>query len=287
MWTPWTDLPEACTPWGPRIVQVNGNLIVGWRDRVHVLCKGRTEWKTSVKHNRTIWCIFGIRDNCYILYEDKNIKRYQISNKSTYKIDSFLPETADWECVTQLSEMHQLHRACIATSGTNVYVLGGLTDDWQRVSTAHVFSFLTEDWLPLPNMPTPRSAGSATIIGQNLYIGGGRTQGQKPCNILETLSLETHKWTSIGTTQTYEGQLAAVGEQLLSIGGHTEPSLSSPVTNQVDLFEPSRSAWFDFPPMAIARRAAGVCSTAEGGLLVAGGWNRSNGDTTSVESICL
>ena len=40
----------------------------------------------------------------------------------------------------------------------------------------------------------------------------------------------------------HEGQLVAIGKQLLSTGGHTEQSLSTLITHKVNLLQPPTNA---------------------------------------------
>jgi hypothetical protein len=161
----------------------------------------------------------------------------------------------------------------LAAYDGNIYAIAGEGPD--GVSSG-VFLYLpAEDrWEQLSDKPTPVADVEGALIGEKIYVPGGRLADGKPTDILEIYDPRQDVWErgaslpkkiSNYAMADFEGKLYIFG------GWDGEKPLMD-----VYVYDPEEDVWGEGTPMAIARQDAGAVALADK-IVVLGGRN-TNGD---------
>jgi kelch-like protein 17 (actinfilin)/kelch-like protein 20 len=76
-----------------------------------------------------------------------------------------------WSEVPPMPEERDRAGACIV--GSDIYILGGKTDDEEQTSTTYRFNTETNEWATLAPMPEARSEHSVSVLEGQVYVMGG------------------------------------------------------------------------------------------------------------------
>ena len=152
--------------------------------------------------------------------------------------------TNAWTLGPQLPEpLH--HPVAVGVAG-KIYSLGG-----QRVGDVNHNRALVLDpaaagtgWVDLAPLPTPRGAGHAAVIDDQIYVVGGRPPA---ANAFEVYDISDNRWTELadlpGPTNRNHLIAAAIGGKIYVAGGrHTGGSFADPMTDALDVYTPG-SGW--------------------------------------------
>jgi DNA-binding CsgD family transcriptional regulator/N-acetylneuraminic acid mutarotase len=161
----------------------------------------------------------------------------------------------------------------LAAYDENIYAIAGEGPDGV---SSNVFRYLTAEdrWEQLSDKPTPVADVEGALIGEKVYIPGGRLADGKPTDILEIYDPRQDIWEK-GTSLPKKISNYAMADfegKLFIFGGWDG---EKPLTD-VYVYDPEEDAWGERTPMGIARLDAGAVALADK-IVVLGGRN-SNGD---------
>jgi N-acetylneuraminic acid mutarotase len=211
---------------------------------------------------------------------------YPPSRQTQRTVQVYDPATDSWSYTTPLPI--PLNHPMPATANGKLYMIGGQTTDSGSGSyTNTVFEFdpLTTNWTQLASMPTSRSSGAAAVIGDLIYVAGGRPpQG----NDFAVYSITSNSWQTLPDMPTARNHLAAcaIDGRVFVAGGRLGGGFTSPMTNALEVFDPALGHWTNAAPMPFAR--GGINGIAVGGcFFVFGGEGPIGGGQTIVFSNML
>ena len=179
-------------------------------------------------------------------------------------------------------------------------VVAGGYDGSKYLDTVEVMNIPTKQWSTTRHMPHPFSSLSATICGDQLYLGGGYGEGGKPsqsvltCSLpdllqpqslgakLHTLSLANKPgvWRYIKELPVTQSTLTTLGGYLLTIGGRDDSNNSN---SDVLRYDPQTDLWHIIMKMKTKRSHSLVAVLPEDRLIIVGGCDASWRSMDSVE----
>ena len=188
--------------------------------------------------------------------------------------------------------------ASVTTEQTLV-VAGGY-DGNKRLDTVEVMNIPTKQWSTTIHMPHPFVQISATICGDQLYLGGGYGEGDKPsksvltCSLPDLLRLQSlgaklrnltvankpGVWRHLKELPVTLSTLTTLGGHLIAIGG--EYGSNNP-TADVRCYDPQTDSWHVIMKMKTKRCRPLVAVLPEDRFIIVGGWNTGFHYTDSVE----
>eukprot|EP00658_Telonema_sp_P-2_P017609 TRINITY_DN16859_c0_g1_i1.p1 TRINITY_DN16859_c0_g1~~TRINITY_DN16859_c0_g1_i1.p1 ORF type:complete len:382 (-),score=75.47 TRINITY_DN16859_c0_g1_i1:290-1435(-) len=133
---------------------------------------------------------------------------------------------------------------CCQAINDNLYLFGGFNPEVGLMNDLHVFHTSTNTWSsvePGPHAPAPREMASAVVVGDSLYIFGGRGEGG-PVGCTGIFSTSTMQWVehNIETVEPRMAHAAAiVGNSMFVFGG---ASLQG-ITDQLLCLDTEKHEW--------------------------------------------
>jgi N-acetylneuraminic acid mutarotase len=146
------------------------------------------------------------------------------------------------------------HEMAAAVNG-RLYVIGGQTTDsgtGSYTNTVFEYNPVTTNWTTKAPMPTSRSAGAAAVIGNLIYVAGGRPpRGQD----FAVYDVSNNQWTALPNLPTGRNHLAvgAIDGKVYVAGGRLREGFGDPMTNIVEVFDPAANIWRTNAPMPTTR----------------------------------
>jgi N-acetylneuraminic acid mutarotase len=177
-----------------------------------------------------------------------------------------------------------------------IYLICGIRDGHYEgtVSWMDEFDPATGQWRILPDAPHARDHVQATVIGNKLYMAGGRRTSSKTKQGMELTLAEIDiydfkkgTWETLPGAQniptpragctnvSYKGKLVVIGgESIVQKESH----------NEVEAFNPKTGAWTKLPPMVTGRHDTQAISYKNKIYIAAGSANSGGGpDQNSIE----
>jgi N-acetylneuraminic acid mutarotase len=135
------------------------------------------------------------------------------------------------------------HSMAGAVNG-RLYVIGGQTDSGNTSFVNSVFEYdpLTTNWVSKAPMPTARSAGSAAVIGDLIYVAGGRPpRGQD----FAVYNARSNSWQTLTNMPIARNHLAAVAidGKVYAAGGRLGAGFTSEMTDLLEVYDPATGIW--------------------------------------------
>ena len=178
-------------------------------------------------------------------------------------------------------------------------VVAGGHDGSKNLDKVEVMNIPTKQWSTARHLPHPFDQMSATICGDQLYLGGGNGKRGRPsklvltCSLpdllrpqslgakLHTLSLANKPpiWQYIKELPVTRSTLTTLGH-LVAVGGRDDFSNS---TADVRHYDPQTNSWHDITKMKTKRHRPLVAILPEDQLIIVGGSNASLLSIYSVE----
>ena len=275
-WKQWPiELPSDKFLRGQVATTENQLVVGGFNGNVYLrsLHAQHPEWKSITRQAADILALDCQSNECFAMIYDK------LTGHSA--IESFDPgRLTGWCPVADLpDEFQSLSDVAMVVHNQFLFAIGGRTRSGKCVSTVCVRNLrLTSRSAPfttLPDMITGRSSCSAVVIGDTLFIGGGRDSEGGFSNEVEALNIDrpNGRWQKVSPTTRYDPTLVQFSGKLLALGGLTGKTWShSPtVTSSAELFDDSVSrTWLPLPDMnnRWMSHGAAACGNL---LIVAGG----------------
>lgn len=165
----------------------------------------------------------------------------------------------------------------------NVILVGGFsaenkTGEKARLvsqSEAMLFDTKSDRWIPLPNLPEPRSSMDATVLGDHLYVFGGWTMtgNSSDAEWLKTawklpLTGSDPQWQPLAAPPFERRAVATIGHanRIFVIGGMD--SDGSPTT-ACDVYDPATNQWSKIDALAgVPLNGFGAAAVEVGGRLI-------------------
>lgn len=153
--------------------------------------------------------------------------------------------------------------------GGQVYALGGESAEGVSGSVER-YDPQTDSWTSLASKPHAVADVAAALIGDQIYVPGGRTDTGDPSAIVEAYSPETNTWENKAPLPVALSgcALAALEGKLYLFGGWD----GSSYVNSVYEYDPAEDAWTAKTPMPTARAFAGA-AVVDGKVYVIGGYD--------------
>ncbi|MEM8993571.1 MAG: hypothetical protein AAGF23_02140 [Acidobacteriota bacterium] len=186
-------------------------------------------------------------------------------------VQIFDPTVGEWRYGPPLPTPRAAGAA--ATLDGRLYYLGGV--DFDRRATAAVFVLDREsaEWKPAPSMTLARDHLSAVVLGDGIYVSGGR-RGFTSLDLHERFDPADATWTVLApvpTARSAAGAVALGGR--LWVGGGEFPVLFD--VNEV--YDPATDTWETAPALPLPRH--GTQPVVIDGLIVWPGGGRELGFT--------
>ena len=160
--------------------------------------------------------------------------------------------------------------------GGNTYAIGGrptvvVGDDLNRYNVA------SDTWTSLAPMPTKRAASAVAVVGNALYVMGGRTS-TAPCSggylsVVERYDIDTDIWTTLAPLPSSRSDFAATsvggnGGKIYVFGGCNAANAQMP---DVDVYDVQTNAWSTAPANMPLARAVHIAGQKGNNVYVFGG----------------
>ncbi|MFN8526947.1 MAG: kelch-like protein [Chloroflexota bacterium] len=167
-----------------------------------------------------------------------------------------------------------MHHAMAAAAGGRLFVIGG---EFEGAGTGRPETYLDTvyelvdgaTWTKRAQMPTGRSAGGAAVIGEKIYVAGGRPPRGQDFAVYDVAS---DSWEVLPALPTQRNHLAvgAIDGKIHVAGGRFGGGFQSERTPVLEIYDPARGEWSTGASMPAPR--GGVASVvANGCLFVIGG----------------
>ncbi|WP_111766856.1 kelch repeat-containing protein [Nakamurella deserti] len=202
---------------------------------------------------------------------------------TTARSDVYDTVTDTW---TRLPDMpEEITHSATVVDGTTVWIVGGYVDDHPGPATRHVWKFDTvrRTFSAGPQLPAPRGAGAAAIVGRELHFYGGtnRVAGStadpdQPDHWVLNLDGGT-TWTARAPLPNPRNHLtgATLDGKVYAIGGQYNENENTGLQTDVHRYDPATDAWTKVASLPRARSHL-VAVVRDGQILALGGTNPGN-----------
>lgn len=186
--------------------------------------------------------------------------------------------------------IHERASSCAASDANVLVVAGGLNSDFTALSSVEVLSFTSLSWNIVTSLPYSLHSASATICGDDIYIGGGYYMKSRSlysaltCNLnvlMSTaidntrksfslphdLSSNNRKWKHIANLPVCCSTFTSVQDNLVAVGGK---NIDGVFSNTVYKYNISTLAWEESTFMQSGRSNC-LIGTLSNKIVVVGG----------------
>ncbi len=208
----------------------------------------------------------------------------------------FNPETKNWRKGPELPAGRIRGSAGVAVREGKIYLVGGIQDGHYEgfVPWFDVLDPEKGTWEKLPDAPRARDHVSAAIVGNRLYLAGGRTSHAAVGKVLETtikeidyFDFETGKWETIDTTLPTPragNSNLGIGPYLVILNGESAAQESAHA--EVEVLDTRNHTWKLLPKLNQGRHGTGVVFWEGKIYVAAGSANRGGGpELNTIEMI--
>lgn len=187
-------------------------------------------------------------------------------------VQTYDSHTNSWQWIAPLPQPAN-HGMAAAVNG-KVYHIGGQStaaggEEAGYLDTVYEYSPNTDQWVSRAIMPTKRSAGVAAVIGDKIYVAGGRPPRGNDFAVYDT---RLDKWTVLPDLPTARNHVAGatIGGKVYVVGGRFGGGFQSDVTDVLEMYDPPVNSWIKKTPMPTKRGgingiAVGNCFYVWGG----------------------
>ena len=200
---------------------------------------------------------------------------YPSSRVTTRTVQVYDSAQDRWSFTTPLPI--PLNHAMPAVANGRVYIIGGQTNSSGTeayVDTVFEYDPATTNWTARAPMPTARSAGAAAVIGNLIYVAGGRPPRGQDFAVYNVVS---NQWTTLTNMPTGRNHIAAaaIGGRIYVAGGRFDAGFGSEMTAILEMYDPATSNWTARASMPAPR--GGVNGIAVGDCFFVFGGEGPNG----------
>lgn len=202
-----------------------------------------------------------------------------------------------WRQGDAIPESRQRGSTANVVRDGKLYMVSGIRDGHRGDHKPWFDSYdlATGEWQQLPDTPQPRDHAQAAIVGDKLYLIGGR-KSHAPKNTMGDTTAEvdifdftSNTWSTCDANIPTERAglfLTTVGEDILAIGG--EALGQKKARSQVEAFNTRTQTWRSLAPLLEGRHGTGAVQH-NGRIYVASGCGNVGGspELTSQESVAI
>lgn len=184
--------------------------------------------------------------------------------------------SADWRNLAPMSTGRSRF-ALVAAQGGQLFAIGGETNGGV-VGSIERYDPATDQWTILTtSKPTRVSNINAAIIGDSVYVPGGRTAEGDATAIMEVFDLKTEAWSEVTPLPRplYTYALAVYKNKIYLFGGRNERGYSSATL----IYDPEKDEWQQGREMPTQRAYAGA-ATLGSRIFVVGGYDGQREQST-------
>ncbi len=175
-----------------------------------------------------------------------------------------------------------------------IYIVNGLTNGhtsgWKN--WFDVFDPRTNEWSQLPNSPRARDHFHAAVIGNKLYVAGGRRSGQQTTftptiGAVDVYNFQSNSWSTLPNnipTKRAATTVGVLGNELIVIGGEQSSGLAN---NQTEALNITTNNWRTLAPMLQGRHGTQAIVNNGGIYVASGSPNVGGGNTRTQEAFFL
>jgi N-acetylneuraminic acid mutarotase len=196
----------------------------------------------------------------------------------TPRVDIYDPATDTWRAGPDLPGA-QTHVG-VVTVGADIVLAGGFDGPynvWSTNAAVWRWSASGAAWVRGPDLPTPRAAVAAALVGTAVHVAGGlATDGNTDSGDHVVWDLAgAAMWASAAPLQNprNHGGGAASGGLFFAVAGRHGWDETAGDTTSVDAFDPATAGWTARAPILTARSEIGASTStmSDGRILVVGG----------------
>lgn len=208
----------------------------------------------------------------------------------------FNPEKNEWRKGPEIPEDRRRGAAGAFVYKDKIYVVCGIQDGhWDgHVGWLDEYDPATDKWTKLADAPHVRDHVHAAIVGDKVYIAGGRRSTARIGQVLNLLEpavdvydFNTASWTTLPEAQNLPTLRAgassvSLGDKVLIIGGESDAQV--PSHSEVEAFNTLTMQWETLPFLKQGRHGTGAVNVGGRVYIVAGSGNRGGGpELNSIE----
>ena len=199
----------------------------------------------------------------------------------------FNPKTKTWREGPEIPKDRLRGSAGVFVRKDKIYLVCGIQDGhWDGfVSWFDELDPKTGKWTILPDAPRARDHVSAAMVGDRMYLAGGRTSHAKINRVIDTTIKEvdfydfkTGKWTTIDTgipTERAGNSNLGIGPYLVVMNG--ESGVQVPAHSEVEVLDTRTNTWSTLPNLLQGRHGTGTVFLDGKIYVQAGSGNRGGG----------
>jgi N-acetylneuraminic acid mutarotase len=175
---------------------------------------------------------------------------------------------AGWTTKTSMPAGLERGAAVVGAIGDTIYVAGGLRNESQATLVA--YSTTTDTWsADLPPVPQPFDHGCGGVVGDKLYVLGGRFMGNTPLVFAYSPGGAWEQKAPMPTARS--GTACGIcDDQIIVAGGELDPNNADSVWPDVEAYNTTTDRWLPLPPMTTPRHGFGG-AVVDGTFYVPGG----------------
>ena len=189
-------------------------------------------------------------------------------------LEIFDPATNEWTVGAELPVGR--HHIMTVSFGTQLYIFGGYpSGSFDLTNTVYMYDSLADIWTELANLPHPRAAGEAIVLGDHIYLIGGEAPLANPPLLRYNPADDT--WEILAEMSTKRDHVAAValGGEIYALGGRVRGEDFA----TVEIFNLTTGEWHTGTPMNAKRSGFGAV-VLDGQIVVVGGETFAGGVET-------
>lgn len=174
-------------------------------------------------------------------------------------------------CGTRIMSTLAAKIALIVTLGTASTIVHAPAYAAEDATASRISSLRWTAFSPAAGKPTPRSEAAAAVVGNRLYLIGGR--GDRPLDILD---LPTKRWTR-GASPPVElnhFQAVPVGTRIYVVGALNGPFPQEHVVPRILIYDTAADKWSMGPALPAGRARGAAATVVQGDFLYFIGGNR-------------
>jgi N-acetylneuraminic acid mutarotase len=205
-------------------------------------------------------------------------------------IENFLifnPKTNTWREGPKIPADRLRGSVGVFSRNEKIYLLCGIIDGhWNgHVAWFDEYNPKTGKWSVLPDAPRPRDHHSATLVGDQVYLAGGRTSHAAIGKVLDLTigevdyyDFKTKTWNTVSSplpTQRAGTSTIASGSKLVVMNGESASQI--PAYNEVEVLDTETGTWSKLPNLNQGRHGTGAVFYKGKIYVTAGSANRGGG----------
>jgi non-specific serine/threonine protein kinase len=202
---------------------------------------------------------------------------------ATKKVQTYDPAIDTWSGGPELPD--RLHHAMAVELDGEIVVIGGWVPRGSNLTaqtSSAVYALRDGEWTELPSLNTPRAAGAAAVVGDEIVVVGGQNDGEL---VASTEIFDGESWREGAAISTPREHLGAAsdGSYVYAVGGRKLSSDRN--SGALERYDPSADRWERLPSMPTA--TGSVAATIIGEHLVVVGGEETTGVLDHVQAFDL